>query len=132
MNEFDIIKEKKTNGANYDLSSEDIINKLIDWNSKYGVSISHVDHNRFEISFTTLPDNLEALAQDIYSFCPDIIEQGYGCLDEMIEMFEESEQLIPDSIKEQIEGVDLNDDGYGLKVLQNVMSKDKKLVLWWD
>ncbi len=132
MNKFEIIKEKGTNGANYDISPEDITNRLIAWDSKYGISISNVEHNRLDISFDALPNNLEALANEIYSFCPDIIDQGFGCLDEMIEMLEESEQTIPHSIRAQIEGVDLSGDDYGLKVLQNVLSKDQKLGLWWD
>jgi hypothetical protein len=132
MKKFDIIKEKQTNGANYDLSPEGIVDKLIAWDSSFGISICNVEHNRFEISFDSLPDNLEEFANEIYSFCPDIIEQGYGCIDEMIEMMEESEQPIPDQIKAQIEGVDLSEEGYGLKILQNVLNKDKKLGLWWD
>ncbi|WP_049722829.1 DUF4253 domain-containing protein [Gilvimarinus polysaccharolyticus] len=132
MNKFDIIKEKETNGANYDLSPDDIIDRLTAWDSMYGVSIDNIDHNRCEVTFDSLPDDLEAFASEIYSFCPDIVDQGYGCIDEMIEMMEESGQPIPEKIMDQIEGVDLSEEDYGLKVLQNVIRKEKRLGFWWD
>jgi len=132
MSKFNVLKEKGTNSSNCDLATEDIIEKLVDWDSKYGITVSNVEHDRVDVSFDSIPTNLESFASQVYSFCPDIVDQGYGCLNEMIEMMEESEQPIPDHIQKQIDGIDLSQEGFGLQVLQNVIVQDKKLSLWWD
>ena len=132
MSKFDIISEKGTNGINCDVSTEDIIDKLNAWDSKYGVTISNVEHDRFDLRLDTIPSDIEDFAKEVYSFCPDIIDQGYGCLDEMVEMMEESGQPIPEEVQKQIDGIDFNDENYGLKILQKVVSEEKMLGFWWD
>lgn len=44
MGKTDIVKECGTSGVNYDLSNEDILNKLVTRDSKYGIEISDVAH----------------------------------------------------------------------------------------
>jgi hypothetical protein len=35
--QFDFIRLQKTDGRNYDVMNEDVINKLREWDSKYGI-----------------------------------------------------------------------------------------------
>lgn len=132
MSKFDTIKENGTGGPNYDVSTEDVIKKLKQWDSQYGIEISEVSHDQVLVKFSSLPDNLESFAKEIYDFCPDVIDQHFGCMDEMVEMMEETGQELDPEIAELIEGVDLEDEDSGEVLLQKSIKSKQSVSLWWD
>lgn len=132
MNKFDIITEQGTNGINCDITTKDIVEKLKKWDSLYGVTIDAVAHDRFELRLNSLPSDMESFAKEVYAFCPDIVDQGFGCLDEMVEMMEESGQPIPSETQKLISGIDFNDEDYGVKLLQKAIEESKEISFWWD
>ncbi len=132
MNKFDIIKQQETNGINYEISNEDIIVKLQDWDLQYGIEISDAAHDSVLVTFNSLPMDLESLAKDIYEFCPDIIEQHFGVMDEMIETMEETGQELDEETARFIEGIDFEDENFGMVLLQRSLAATKTVALWWD
>lgn len=50
----------------------------------------------------------------------------------MIDAAEEMEQELDPRILELVEGVDFDDDDYGLVLLARSLNRDKVVVLWWD
>lgn len=132
MINLDLIKQYQTNGINYDVTTEDIINKLEDWERRFGITISDVSYDQVTVYFQTLPDNLQEIAIELYEFCPDIIDQGFGCMDDMLAMMLESGQEIDEHTRLLLEGVDLDNPDFGLKILGNALKIEKKVSLWWD
>lgn len=132
MSKFDVIKENNTNGANHDISTEDVIKKLEDWDSRYGIEINDVSHDRLIVKFHAMPENVESLAKEIYQFCPDVIDQHFGCMDEMVEMMEEAGRELSPEIAELIEGVDLEGENFGEVLLQKSLKSTMSVALWWD
>lgn len=132
MINLEVIKYYQTNGINCDVTTKDVINKLQDWDRRFGVTISDVEHDQVTVYFQTLPDNLQELAIEIYDFCPDVIDQGYGCMDDMLSMMSESGQEINEEIRALLEGVDMNNPDFGLQILANVLKIEQKVSLWWD
>lgn len=132
MSKFALVKEKETNGINYYVTTDDIIEKLKQWDSQYGIEISEVEHDRLVVTFPSLPDNLDALAKDIYEFCPDVIEQHFGCMDDMVEMMEQSGQELAPEIAQLIEGVDFETENFGEVLLQKSLKSTHQVGLWWD
>ena len=129
---FKEVHEKRTNGINCEITNDDVIKKLTKWDEQFTINVSEIEGDRVTIHFENLPDELEVLAKEIYEFCPDVIEQGYGCMDDMVEMAEEYGHEVPPEIQKLIEGVDFSDENFGLKLLQRDL-KDKKMIgLWWD
>jgi hypothetical protein len=129
---FDAIREAATNGANYDLDTGDIIDRLAQWQSLCSFVVKSAESDQIEIEFTTLPDDMDAFARDLYDFCPDLVDQGTGCVHEMLESLEEiGEELDPETAK-LIEGVDFNDEKYGLEILKRQVEQNKAISLWWD
>ncbi|MEQ8618148.1 MAG: DUF4253 domain-containing protein [Lacipirellulaceae bacterium] len=128
----DELKAKATNGDNYEVSNADIIARLEAWDAKYGIETSGITHDRVTVKFESLPDDTRALAEEIYEFCPDTVDQGFGCYDEMIEMVEEMGQEIPPEALELLEGVDLSEESYGVELLARALKRDKAVALWWD
>jgi Domain of unknown function (DUF4253) len=76
--ELDILRYRKTNGANYNLESKDVIQKITEWQSKYGVAIIGCSQDYVDITFDTLPQNMDEFTNEVYKFCPDSVEQGVG------------------------------------------------------
>ena len=49
---------------------------------------------------------LSSLVAEIYEFCPDVIDQNLGCMDDMVDMMKESGQKLSPEVEKLIEGVD--------------------------
>ena len=93
--QFNILRIQQTNGDNYDISNEDVISKLIEWNKRYPFTITGADFDWMEAVFEVLPTNKEfnAFAKELYKFCPDIVDQGSGSIKELIKEMKETRKL---------------------------------------
>lgn len=92
-NQFDALRFEGTSGVNYDIYVEDIIKELNDWDKKYKLKIIGVGFDFVEADIKQMPENLEAYAQELYEFCPDIVEQGTGSVAELKNELKGSEKL---------------------------------------
>jgi hypothetical protein len=74
--QFDILRYEQTNGANYELQTEDIIEKLKMADEKYGIDITGADSAGVEFILTRIPKGKEAreLGRWLLDFCPDLYE----------------------------------------------------------
>jgi hypothetical protein len=86
---------KHTNGINCDLDTDDIVQRLEQWDALYTIEISDVEPDGLVVRFATLPDDLSTFAREIYEFCPDTIDQHFGCIDDMVDTLG-LEALLPD------------------------------------
>ncbi len=132
MSQFDIVREEGTNGINYDITNDDIIRQLTAWHDAYGIEISDVGHDRVNVTFQSLPDDLDALAAEIYEFCPDVVDQHFGCMDDMIDQMAEIGQDVSDELAELVDGVDFQDEDFGLTLLKKSLRMTQQVPLWWD
>ncbi len=126
------ILAQQTNGINCDVTTEDVVAKLQQWDSQYGIDIKEVSYDSLVVIFKQLPEDLDALAQEIYEFCPDVIDQGFGCMDDALPMMITAGKEIPPDVKALIEGVDWDDPDFGLTILRNSLLQDRFVFLWWD
>nr|WP_286180780.1 DUF4253 domain-containing protein [Bacillus sp. ISL-37] len=92
---FDILRIQQTNGNNYDISNERVISKLKEWYRRYPFIIIGADYDWVEANFEVFPEGkaLKAFAKEIYKFCPDLVEQGSGSINGLIEEMEETRKL---------------------------------------
>jgi len=132
MDNYQALRDAGTNGANFDLDTNDVIGHLQDWDEKYGIRLEEVKQDSVLVTFKTLPDDVAALAADIYEFCPDTVDQHFGCFAELVEMAEETGEDAPPHVLALIDGVDLGDDDYGVELLRRSLAKNKSVALWWD
>ena len=132
MSKYDLIIKNKINGSNYDVTTSDIVEKLKLWDSISGIDIVDVTNDCVLFVFKSLPEDLDSLSQEIYEFCPDLIDQNYGCMDQMIEMMEESGQELPQDILDLVDGVDFSENDFGMKLLKKSLIRTKQVLLWWD
>ena len=81
---------------------------------------------------TGAPNEAGPLAREIYAFCPDVVDQGFGCLDELLEMSEETGRAIPPHLQALVEGIDFEDEDFGLEILARDLKARRAVDLWWD
>lgn len=86
--QFDILRLVRTNGTNYDLDTEDIIVKLMQYDSADGIRIFHAETDVVAFDLLRTPDDMMAFANDVYAFCPDIVDQGVGDVEKLAEAIE--------------------------------------------
>jgi len=53
------------------------------WDNLVKFILVVADEDRIEAKMTNLPTDLDSFVNEIYNFCPDVIEQGYSDIEEM-------------------------------------------------
>jgi hypothetical protein len=79
--QFDILRMAKSDACNCGMGTEDIIKRLQEWHEAIGIDIFHAETDTIELNLARLPGDLNAFAQAVYDFCPDIVDQGVGSVD---------------------------------------------------
>lgn len=80
QNKFEPLLFEATNGVNYDIDTQMIIDKLKEWNSKYGIELDGVGGDFVSGEFKNKPTDIPKFAKEMYDFCPDIVDQGVGSI----------------------------------------------------
>ncbi len=91
---YDVLRAFKTNGTNYDIDTDTLIEKLKVWDGKYSITINGVDGDWIDISFENLPDNIDEFANEIYNFCPDSVDQGIGDINELVNVIRNDKEIV--------------------------------------
>ncbi len=112
---------RQTNGENYDVRPSEIIHKLAEWSKLCEIRVIGAGHEWLEFELVTLPTDMLALADDIYDFCPDILEQNV--LRPAPEGLSREELL--DFIEEVMDEQDTED-------LAAFLKREKRVFLRWD
>lgn len=71
---FEVIRVADVDPANHGLAAEDVVAQLTRWHAQHGVEIVAADTETLVFRFLRLPDDLDALTQEIVEFCPDLEE----------------------------------------------------------
>jgi len=127
-----LIREQQTSAPNFDLDTNAIVAELKRWKTLCSFRVTEAEGDRATIEFDTLPRDMDSFVKDLYRFCPDLVDQGTGCVAEMVEMAGETGEGIPAGMQELIEGIDFEDENYGLEILKREIQRGKKVMLWWD
>lgn len=80
----DIFNLIKTEAVNFDLNTEQIIEKIKSWDKYAKIQLTVVDYDRVEGYLSTKPKEARKFANEIYEFAPDVIEQGTQTKKELI------------------------------------------------
>lgn len=68
----------RTDGINHDLDHEAVMARYRLWDQKYGLRLVGAGGDWIEAEFARPPEDWQAFAQEVYAFCPDVVEQGAG------------------------------------------------------
>ncbi len=91
--QYEILRVMHTDGNDYDISNEDVIERLKEWEKSSPFDIIGADNDWVEIKFKTLPKDLKAFVEEVNDFCPDALEQGPGSIDGLIADIRQTKRL---------------------------------------
>jgi hypothetical protein len=91
--QYDILRIMHTNGNEYDISNQDVIDWLKEWEKRAPFDIVGADSDWVEIEFIALPADLKAFAQEVYDICPDAVDQGPGSVDGLVKEIRKTKHL---------------------------------------
>jgi hypothetical protein len=78
---WDALRVMGTNGWNYDIGPEDIIARLVEWDQRFGLTLRGAGFDWLEAGFKRAPDDMREFGEEVYEFCPDVVEQGTGTVE---------------------------------------------------
>jgi Domain of unknown function (DUF4253) len=83
-NQFEILEFQKTESANFEISTADIIEKFKTWDYFYGVNIIGAGSYWILFEKNKRIRNIDSFAEELFEFCPDIINQGFGDMQSLV------------------------------------------------
>ena len=92
--QYDVLRVMYTNGDDDDISHEDVLDRLKEWEKKYPFDIIGAEHDWVEIEFRVLPANIKAFAEEIYDFSPDIVDDDMGTVQELAKDLQTTKRLL--------------------------------------
>ncbi len=91
--QFEILRIMHTDGDDYDISNQDVIDRLKEWEVHSPFDIIGADSDWVEIEFKRLPKDLDAFAEEVYDFCPDAVDQGPGSVAALAKEIQKTKKL---------------------------------------
>jgi tetratricopeptide (TPR) repeat protein len=158
--QYEILRLRQTNGANYEVSLTDIISRLKKWEKQCSFDIIGAGADWVAIEFKKLPADICRFTEEMYLFCPDTVEQGAALmnerdhpkefaaarklcpklspamqkhLDQKQKQFEALAQMRPEikALFQKGSGFTTSTD-MGIRLLASNLKKTKSRLLWWD
>jgi hypothetical protein len=91
--QYDILRVMHTDGDEYDISNQDVIDRLKEWEKISSFDIIGADYDWVEIEFRKLPKDLKSFAEEVYDFSPDAVDEGPGTVDGLIREISKTHRL---------------------------------------
>jgi hypothetical protein len=92
--QYEIVRIMHTNGDDYDISNQDVLERLKEWEIHSPFNIIGADNDWVELEFRSLPRDLKAFAEEVYDFCPDAVDQGPGSVEGLIKDIKKTKRLL--------------------------------------
>lgn len=92
--QFDILRIAASDAVNFNKGTEDLIQQIQVWDKAYGVDIFQAETDTVQFRFIKIPADLKAFAEEAYEFCPDIVDQGVGSIDQLANSISASGKLL--------------------------------------
>ncbi len=91
--QYEILRIMHTDGDEYDISNQDVIDRLKEWEKIASFDITGAESDWVEIEFKTLPKDLKAFAEEVYDFSPDAVDEGPGTVEGLIKEIKKTKRL---------------------------------------
>ena len=91
--QFDILRCRLTRGANYNIGTDSLIKRLKIWYKKYPFEITGAHADWVSADLVRPLADFNALAKELYAFCPDIVDQGTGSVEALAEEMKSTNSL---------------------------------------
>lgn len=73
---YEFLRLVRVDGINHGLEHEAVVAKLREWDRQYGLDYIGAGLDWVSARFRTPPSQMAAFAEEVYAFCPDVVDQG--------------------------------------------------------
>ena len=94
IDQFSILRVMQTNGEDDDVTHEEVLQRLREWNRITPFQIIGAENDWVELEFSVLPKDLKAFAEEVYDFSPDTVDEGTGTLKDLIAELKRTKRMI--------------------------------------
>jgi hypothetical protein len=91
--QFDAVAWARTDAINCGHETDAVVSRLKELDRRYGLELVRAETDTVEGFITGKQADWSALAQELYEFCPDIVDQGVGSVEALEEELEASKRL---------------------------------------
>ncbi|HUL01548.1 MAG TPA: DUF4253 domain-containing protein [Nitrospirota bacterium] len=91
--QYEILRIMHTDGDEYDISNQDVIERLKEWQKISSFDIIGADSDWVEIQFKKLPGDLKSFVHEVYEFSPDAVERVPNGIEKLIEKIKRTKRL---------------------------------------
>lgn len=92
--QFDILRIAASDAVNYGKETEALVKQIQAWDTACGVDIFQAETDTIQFRLKKLPADLDQFAEEVYEFCPDIVDQGVGSVDKLAEEIRDTGKLL--------------------------------------
>jgi Domain of unknown function (DUF4253) len=132
LSKFEILREHGTSAPSYEMDTDDIIATLSKWDTECGITVSEVGADRFMIQLQILPTDLDGFANELYAFCPNIVEQDFGCYPDILESADALPPEYVAHVRALSDGIDFDDEDFAFQLLKKSLIQSKTVSFMWD
>ena len=75
------------------IGNAEVIARMRQWENRYSFDIIAVGFDFVEAIFTRPPADMYSFAREVYSFCPDVVDQGTGTVEALADEMRRSNRL---------------------------------------
>lgn len=92
--QYEILRIMHTDGNEYDISNQDVIDRLKEWREIASFDIIGADSDCVEIRFKKLPKDIKSFAKEVSEFSPDTLMQGPGTVEKLAKEIQRTKKVM--------------------------------------
>ncbi len=92
-NQFDLLRIMQIQGNDFQIGNDKIIEWFHKWANQFEYQIVGVGIDFIMADILKPPKDYDTLAKEIYSMCPDVVDQGTGTIEDLAKEMKESKLL---------------------------------------
>ncbi|MBP6127765.1 DUF4253 domain-containing protein [Flavobacterium sp.] len=90
---YSILKQIGTNGINYDIDNDSLINIIKRFEKKYSLELIGASGDWCEFVINSEPKDWTKFAKEVYKVCPDVVDQGTGTIEALSNEMKNTKRL---------------------------------------
>ena len=90
---YDVLRQVATDGINYGITNDSLLTIIKNFDSKYSLELIGASGDWCEFIIHKEPNDWNKFAEDVYSICPDAVDQGAGSISKLAETIKTTKRL---------------------------------------
>jgi len=90
---YTVLKQVATDGINYEITNDSLITIIKDFDKKYSLELIGASGDWCEFIIHSEPRSWNEFAKEVYTVCPDVVDQGAGDIEKLAEEMKRTRRL---------------------------------------